>query len=103
MVNTMMAQQIVDYKKPLETRAIPVPGVRGEEVLLKIEGSGLCHSDIQISTACRGIRYRRSRSSHRCRSYSLQSGEETASFSVSWQYGSNHRMRRLGAVRRAVC
>src|SRR5712691_6106737 len=55
MVNTMMAQQIVDYKRPLETRAIPVPGVRGEEVLLKVEGSGLCHSDIHIMNGSRPI------------------------------------------------
>jgi len=44
----MTAQQMVNYKKPLETRVIPIPDVRGEEVLLRIDGSGLCHSDIHI-------------------------------------------------------
>ncbi len=55
MVNTMIAQQIIGYKKPLETRTIPVPEVRGEEVLLKVEGSGLCHSDLHIMNGSRPI------------------------------------------------
>lgn len=44
----MKAQQMVDYKKPLETREVSVPEVHGEEVLVKIAGSGLCHSDLHI-------------------------------------------------------
>jgi propanol-preferring alcohol dehydrogenase len=51
----MKAQQLVEYGKPLETREIPIPEVRGEEVLVRIEGSGLCHSDIHIMKGIRRI------------------------------------------------
>lgn len=48
MQRTMKAQQIMDYNKPLEAREIPIPEIQGEEVLVKIAGSGLCHSDLHI-------------------------------------------------------
>jgi propanol-preferring alcohol dehydrogenase len=44
----MTAVQMIDYGKPLEIREVPIPEVRGEEVLVKIEASGLCHSDIHL-------------------------------------------------------
>jgi len=44
----MTAMQMVDYNKPLEMKQVPVPGVLGEEVLVKIQGSGLCHSDLHL-------------------------------------------------------
>lgn len=48
MSRTMTAMQMVDYTKPLEMKQVPVPKVRGEEVLVKIQGSGLCHSDLHL-------------------------------------------------------
>ena len=48
MQRTMKAQLMTDYKAPLETRTIPVPEISGEEVLVKIAGSGLCHSDLHL-------------------------------------------------------
>jgi propanol-preferring alcohol dehydrogenase len=51
----MKAQQLVEYGKPLETRDVPIPRVRGEEVLVGIEGPGLCHSDIHIMKGIRRI------------------------------------------------
>lgn len=48
MSRTMSAMQMIDYRKPLEIRDIPIPEVRGEEVLIKIQGSGLCHSDLHL-------------------------------------------------------
>lgn len=48
MSKTMTAMQLTDYKNPLEMGEVPVLEVRGEEVLIKIEGSGLCHSDLHL-------------------------------------------------------
>src|SRR5215210_3818911 len=45
---TMTAVQMIDYIKPLEMREVPIPDIRGKEVLVKIEASGLCHSDIHL-------------------------------------------------------
>ncbi len=44
----MTAVQMIDYGKPLEIREVPIPEIRGEEVLVRIEASGLCHSDIHL-------------------------------------------------------
>jgi len=40
--------QLIDYKKPLEIGEVPIPTIQGEEVLIKIVGSGLCHSDLHL-------------------------------------------------------
>ena len=45
---TMRAVQLVAYKQPLEVREVPVPEPRGENVLVRIAGSGLCHSDLHL-------------------------------------------------------
>jgi D-arabinose 1-dehydrogenase-like Zn-dependent alcohol dehydrogenase len=45
---TMRAAQLVAYKQPLEIREVPVPEPRGENVLVRIVGSGLCHSDLHL-------------------------------------------------------
>ncbi len=44
----MLSYQITEYGKPLEAleRATPVP--EGDEVLLKITASGVCHSDLHL-------------------------------------------------------
>jgi len=44
----MQAAQLVAYKQPLEIREVPVPEPRGENVLIRIAGSGLCHSDLHV-------------------------------------------------------
>jgi alcohol dehydrogenase, propanol-preferring len=48
MSGMMIAVQIIDYGKPLEIREAPIPEIRDEEVLIKIEASELCHSDIPL-------------------------------------------------------
>jgi len=45
---TMRAAQLVAYGQPLEIREVPVPEPRGENVLIRIAGSGLCHSDLHL-------------------------------------------------------
>lgn len=48
MSRTMTTIQTVDYNKPLEIKQVPVPEVHGEEVLVRIRASGLCHSDLHL-------------------------------------------------------
>ncbi|HTV90732.1 MAG TPA: alcohol dehydrogenase [Stellaceae bacterium] len=64
----MRAMQIIDWGKPLEMREYADPEPQGEEVLLRVEAAGVCHSDVhlwdghfdlgdgkQISMASRGM------------------------------------------------
>ncbi|BBD73456.1 oxidoreductase [Sulfodiicoccus acidiphilus] len=44
----MKAVQLVAYGKPLEIREVPTPEPVGENVLVRIGGAGLCHSDLHI-------------------------------------------------------
>ena len=44
----MRAMQIVEWGKPLEARDYPDPEPQGEEVLLRVEAAGVCHSDVHI-------------------------------------------------------
>lgn len=45
---TMRAAQLVAYGQPLEIREVPVTEPHGENVLIRIAGSGLCHSDLHL-------------------------------------------------------
>ncbi|MGH7036630.1 MAG: alcohol dehydrogenase [Stellaceae bacterium] len=44
----MRAMQIIEWGKPLEPRDYPDPEPTGEEVLLRVEAAGVCHSDVHI-------------------------------------------------------
>lgn len=44
----MKSYQIVDWGKPLQLRIRETPVPQGEEVLVRIEASGVCHSDVHI-------------------------------------------------------
>ena len=44
----MRAMQIIEWGKPLEARDYPDPEPKGEEVLLRVEAAGVCHSDVHI-------------------------------------------------------
>lgn len=44
----MLAAQLVRYNAPLEIRRIGIQKPRGENVLVKIAGAGLCHSDLYL-------------------------------------------------------
>ena len=44
----MRAMQIIEWEKPLEAREYPDPEPTGEEVLLRVEAAGVCHSDVHI-------------------------------------------------------
>ena len=40
--------RLYEYGKPLRLEDVPVPKVSGEEVLIKIGGAGVCHSDLHL-------------------------------------------------------
>jgi propanol-preferring alcohol dehydrogenase len=44
----MRAAQLIDYGKPIEIKEIPTPTPGPGEVLVRIGGSGACHSDLHI-------------------------------------------------------
>lgn len=44
----MRAMQIIEWGKPLESREYPDPEPKGEEVVLRVEAAGVCHSDVHI-------------------------------------------------------
>ena len=44
----MEAAQIVTPKKPLEIKQLETPKPRGSQVLIKVQSSGVCHSDIHL-------------------------------------------------------
>ena len=44
----MRAMQIIDWGQPLEMREYADPEPKGEEVLLRVESAGVCHSDVHL-------------------------------------------------------
>ena len=45
---TMKAALLTEYGKPLEIKDVPRPIPRADEVLVKIEASGVCFTDVHI-------------------------------------------------------
>lgn len=48
MTETMRAAQLVQPGKPLEIREVPIPEPGPGELLVKIEASGICHTDLHV-------------------------------------------------------
>ena len=48
MTATMQALQMVAWQQPPELRTVPIPEPGPGEVLIKVGGAGLCHSDLHI-------------------------------------------------------
>jgi len=44
----MRAMQIIEWGKPLQLREYPTPEPTGEQVLVRVESAGVCHSDVHI-------------------------------------------------------
>ncbi len=44
----MRCEQIVAWGQPLESREYPTPTPQGEQILLRVEAAGVCHSDVHI-------------------------------------------------------
>ena len=42
----MMAWRLVKFGRPAELEEVPVPGVAAGQVLVRVAGNGLCHSDV---------------------------------------------------------
>ncbi len=45
---TMQSHQLVEWGKPLQLRLRERPSPQGQEVLVKVEAAGVCHSDIHL-------------------------------------------------------
>lgn len=44
----MKAAQLIAFGKPLEIRDVDKPTPKGEEVLIRVAGAGICHSDLHL-------------------------------------------------------
>ncbi len=44
----MRAMQIIEWGKPLEAREYPTPEPKGDQVVVRVEAAGVCHSDVHI-------------------------------------------------------
>ena len=43
---TCISAQLVEYKKPLQFQELVIPEPDHDQIIIKIEVSGLCHSDV---------------------------------------------------------
>jgi len=46
----MRAAQLIEYGMPLEVRDVPTPEPGPGEIMVKVGGSGVCHSDLHVIT-----------------------------------------------------
>src|SRR2546422_823009 len=44
----MKAARIVKTKEPLEIKEVSVPRPKGDQVLVKVDSAGVCHSDLHL-------------------------------------------------------
>lgn len=44
----MKAARILEYRKPLVLEDIPIPDIKADEVLVKVEACGMCRSDVLL-------------------------------------------------------
>ena len=44
----MKAARIVKLNEPLQVQELETPTPKGTQVLIKIQSSGLCHSDVHV-------------------------------------------------------
>lgn len=51
MSDMMWAAQLIEPRRPLRLARIPVPRPRSGELLLKLETSGICHTDLHVAEA----------------------------------------------------
>lgn len=51
----MLAARLVEAGKPLEVSEVPTPEVVEDQVLVKIAGAGVCHSDLHILDMAAGL------------------------------------------------
>ena len=61
MTEMMWAAQLVEPRQPLQISRIPVPRPGPGELLLKLETSGICHTDLHVAEGSRFPSARRSR------------------------------------------
>ena len=48
MNNVMLSARMHEYQRPLVIESVPKPRAKGEGILVKVGGTGLCHSDLHL-------------------------------------------------------
>jgi alcohol dehydrogenase, propanol-preferring len=76
----MRCVQLVGYNLPLQIRRVPVPKPRGGNVLIRIAGSGLCHSDLMALEGSWPMPYLPFTLGHENAGYVEEIGENVTSF-----------------------
>jgi len=49
MAKTMKAAVVMSFNEPLSIREVPVPDVGPDQILMKVEASGVCHTDLHAA------------------------------------------------------
>ncbi len=49
MTNTMQAAVVAEFGKPLDIREVPKPAVDDDRIVVKVEASGVCHTDLHAA------------------------------------------------------
>lgn len=44
----MLAARMHEYHKPLTLEDVPVPGIKADEILVKVTAAGMCRTDVQL-------------------------------------------------------
>jgi propanol-preferring alcohol dehydrogenase len=44
----MKAARIIKTKEPLQIKDVNIPNPKGDQVLVKVESAGVCHSDLHL-------------------------------------------------------
>jgi alcohol dehydrogenase, propanol-preferring len=75
----MKAARIVKVNKPLEVQELQIPKPRGSQTLIKVQSSGVCHSDVHVWEGYyEGIGGQQLKTTDRGVKYPLTSGHEIA-------------------------
>ncbi|MDC8451447.1 MAG: alcohol dehydrogenase [Candidatus Nitrosotalea sp.] len=77
----MQAARIVKINEPLEIQELSIPKPRGSQVLIKVQSSGVCHSDIHLwEGGYEGVGGQLIKTTDRGVKYPLTPGHEVAGF-----------------------
>ncbi len=78
----MKAAQLVEYRKPLEIREVEIPEPTGQQVLVRIAGAGICHSDLHLIEGMFPLPFLPLTLGHENTGYVEKAGEDAIGFDV---------------------
>lgn len=77
----MRAAQLVSYRRPLEIREVSRPEPKGQQVLVRIAGAGICHSDLHLIDGMFPLPFLPLTLGHENTGYIESTGEDVIGFS----------------------